>query len=123
MVTRRSMISDCRIVSPDAGTALVRIRESDLVQLEKHLFQRYPFREWGTFFRFGYRRTPWGITVCFVDGLWPRAGELNRQTALTTFHEDYSRRAFHESENVDGLAVGVVHSHPTGCLVGPSDLD
>ena len=123
MVTRRSMSSDRPCVSEDAGRGIVRIRETDLAQLEKHLFQRYPNREWGTFFRFGYRRTFWGIVVCFVDNLWPRAGELDRQTALTTFHENYSRRAFRESENIDGLAIGVVHSHPVGCEVRPSDLD
>ena len=123
MVTRRSMSSDRPNVSEDAGVALVRIREADLVQLEKHLFQRYPHREWGTFFRFGYRRTSWGIAICFVGGLWPRPGELDRQTELTTFHEEYSLRAFHESENADGLAIGVVHSHPVGCAVRPSDLD
>ena len=123
MVARRSMSSDRPNVSEDAGTCLVRIREADLAKLEKHLFQRYPRREWGTFFRFGFRRTSWGIVVCFVDGLWPGPGDLDRQTALTTFHEDYSRRAFHESANVDGLAIGVVHSHPVGCLVRPSDLD
>jgi len=110
-------------VSTDAGTGLVRIRESDLVRLEKHIFQRYPHREWGTFFRFGYRRTSWGIVVCFVDGFWPVPGDLDRQTPLTTFHEGYSRRAFHESANVDGLAVGVMHSHPVDCPVRPSDLD
>jgi len=123
MVTRCSMSSDHLVVSSDAGTGLVRICETDLVQLEKHLFQRYPHREWGTFFRFGYRRTSWGIAVCFVDGLWPGPGDLDRQTALTTFHEDYSRRAFHESSNVDGLAIGVAHSHPVGCPVRPSALD
>lgn len=123
MVTRRSMSNEHLVVSSDAGTVLVRIRKADLVQLEKHLFQRYPHREWGTFFRFGYRRTSWGIVICFVDGLWPGRGDLDRQTALTTFHESYSRRAFQESENVDGLAIGVVHSHPVGCAVRPSALD
>lgn len=123
MVTRRSVSSDHIVVSSDVGTGLVRIREADLMQLEKHLFQRYPHREWGTFFRFGYRRTSWGIVICFVDGLWPGRGDLDRQTALTTFHESYSRRAFQESENVDCLAIGVVHSHLVGCAVRPSALD
>lgn len=123
MVTRRSMSTDRPCVSEDAGKGIVRIRKTELAQLEKYLFQRYPNREWGTFFRFGYRRTFWGIAVCFVDCLLPRAGDLDRQTALTTFHEHYSRRAFHESENIDGLAVGVAHSHPVGCAVRPSDLD
>lgn len=123
MVARRSMNEARLSVSADAGTGIVRIRATDLARLEKHLFKRYPHREWGTFFRFGYRRTPWGIAICFVDGLWPDLGDLDRQTSLTTFHEDYSRRAFHASSNVEGLAIGVVHSHPVGCPVRPSDLD
>lgn len=123
MAARRRISSERPIFSKDAGTGIVRIRETDLERLEKHLFQRYPHREWGTFFRFGFRRTSWGIVICFVDGLWPRPGELDRQTALTTFHEDYSRHAFHESTNVDGLAIGVAHSHPVGCQVRPSELD
>lgn len=123
MVKRRSMSSDHLTVSSDVGTGLVRICEADLAKLEKHLFQRYPNREWGTFFKFGYRHTSWGIVVCFVDGLWPGPGDLDRQTSLTTFNEKYSRRAFYESANADGLAIGVVHSHPVGCSVRPSDLD
>lgn len=122
MAKRRRMSNRSKL-SGKAGTGLVRICEEDLARLEKHLFQRYPHREWGTFFRFGFRRTPWGVVVCYVDGLWPAAGDLDRQTALTTFHENYSRRAFHASADPDGLAIGVVHSHPVGCPVRPSDLD
>lgn len=120
----RHRIGDKQLrISADAGSGLVRIRDADLSQLEKHLFQRYPHREWGTFFRFGFRRTAWGIAVYFVDGLWPRPGELDRQTALTTFHADYSRRAFHAGANEEGLGIGVAHSHPVGCPVRPSALD
>lgn len=103
--------------------AVFRIREPDLARLEQHLFQRYPEREWGTFFSFGYRRTPWGLLISYVDGLWPEAGDLDRTTALTTFREQYSRRAFHAARGVDGLAIGVVHSHPRGYATRPSPLD
>lgn len=123
MVARRSVSCGIPFDLADASVGLVRICEADLETLEKHLFQRYPEREWGTFFRFGYRRTPWGIVICFVDGLWPGSGDLDRQTPLTTFHEDYSRRAFHAAESDVGLAIGVIHSHPVGCQVRPSELD
>lgn len=105
------------------GEAVFRIREPDLARLEQHLFQRYPEREWGTFFRFGYRRTSWGLLICYVDGLWPEAGDLDRSTPLTTFREQYSRRAFHAAQNADGIAIGVAHSHPRGYATRPSPLD
>ena len=53
---------------------LFRITGADREKLEKLLFTRYPHREWGTFFRFGYRLTEWGIHVCFVDAMEPAAG-------------------------------------------------
>ena len=37
--------------------ALWRITEADREKLFRLLFHRYPESEWGTFFRFGYRRT------------------------------------------------------------------
>lgn len=123
MATRREIVDTEFPDVQDSEYCVVRIRQADLAQLEKHLFQRYPYREWGTFFRFGFRRTSWGIAICFVDGLWPQAGELNRQSDLTHFHEDYARRAFHAAANSEGLAVGVIHSHPVGCHVSPSELD
>lgn len=103
--------------------ALVRIRTADREQLEKHVFQRYPHREWGTFFRFGWTRTPWGVAVSYVDALWPEAGDLDRQTGMTTFRDQYTRRAFQAAAGKDRLAVGVVHSHPEGFAASPSPLD
>ena len=102
--------------------AVLRIREEDLERLEKHLFQRYPSREWGTFFEFGFCRTTWGLAMTYVNGLWPEPGDLDRQVGLTRFNSQYSRRAFrHSAEST--LAVGVVHSHPEGCGTFPSALD
>lgn len=103
--------------------AIARFRASDREHLEKHLFQRYPKREWGTFFRFGWRRTSWGVALFFVDGLWPEPGDLDRQTPLTTFREPYSRRAFEAARKAEGLGIGVIHSHPEGYGVRPSELD
>lgn len=123
MASRHRLNVERLNVSHEHGIGILRIRYEDLKMLEKHVFQRYPHREWGTFFRFGYRRTPWGIAICYVDGLWPGPGDLDRQSSLTKFDECYARRAFHESNRIDGLAVGVVHSHPMGCRVSPSELD
>ena len=123
MAAGRELSRGRLVASPDAGTGLVRILAEDLSQLEKHLFQRYPGREWGTFFRFGFRRTAWGLAIYYIDGLWPESGDLDRQSGLTKFHEDYARRAFHKARNGHGLAIGVAHSHPVGCRVGPSELD
>jgi tRNA A37 threonylcarbamoyladenosine dehydratase len=110
-------------VADDGRRAVVRIRTSDRERLERQVFQRYPHREWGTFFRFGWTRTPWGVAVNFVDALLPEAGDLDRQTGMTTFRDQYSRRAFQTAAGKDRLAVGVVHSHPAGYATSPSPLD
>ena len=41
----------------DGREALWRITEADRENLFRLLFHRYPDNEWGTFFRFGFRRT------------------------------------------------------------------
>jgi tRNA A37 threonylcarbamoyladenosine dehydratase len=107
----------------DGRRAIARVRAADRALLEKHVFQRYPHREWGTFFRFGWTRTPWGVAVNYVGPLLPEAGDLDRQTDLTTFREQYSHRAFHAAAGPDRLGVGVVHSHPAGYATSPSPLD
>lgn len=121
-MAQRSSINRVRLTSSPSHS-IVRFREIDRNALEKHLFQRYPKREWGTFFRFGWRRTTWGVALFFVDALWPGPGDLDRQTSLTTFTEQYSRRAFEAARNGEGLGVGVIHSHPAGYGVLPSELD
>jgi hypothetical protein len=103
--------------------AVVRIRAGDRERMEKHLYQRYPHREWGSFFRFGWRRTPWGVAIFYVDGLWPEAGDLDRQTGMTTFRDQYSSRAFQAARTAQGLGIGVIHSHPEGYGTWPSPLD
>jgi hypothetical protein len=106
----------------DSRHSILRIRSGGLAALEKHVYQRYPRREWGTFFEFGYRRTLWGLALSYVDGFWPEPGDLDRQVGLTRFVDQYSRRAFHRT-SASPLAMGVVHSHPQGCCTYPSSLD
>jgi len=102
--------------------SILRVRSGGLAALEKHVYQRYPQREWGTFFEFGYRRTSWGLALSYVDGFWPEAGDLDRQVGLTRFLDQYSRRAFHRAAD-SPLALGVVHSHPEGSRTWPSGID
>ena len=116
-----------RIISPiplvtDGREAILRICASDRVKLEKHLFQRYPDREWGTFFKFGYRRTAWGLALSYVSPILPVSGDLLRQTDITEFAPQYNLRAFRMGKS-DGLAIGVAHSHPAGYMTRPSKLD
>lgn len=106
----------------DGRFAILRMRKQDRDHLEKHLFQRYPNREWGTFLRFGYRRTSWGIALSFVDAILPKAGDLDRQSAATVFADQYTLRAMRTAEKRE-LAIGVSHSHPEGFLVQPSKYD
>ncbi len=106
----------------DGRYGLFRIAAPDRAKLEKHLFRRYPDLEWGTFFRFGFRRTPWGLALSFVDALLPEPGDLDRQSPITTFNSDYSLRAFRAAERKQ-VALGVIHSHPRGSRTSPSELD
>ncbi|HBB98766.1 MAG TPA: hypothetical protein DC054_25585 [Blastocatellia bacterium] len=121
MAIRRELSGGLSLVE-DARHSVLRIRARDLARLEKHIYQRYPNWEWGTFFDFGYRRTAWGLALSYVDGLWPNPGDMDRQVGLTRFLEQYSRRAFHHAA-ASPLAVGVVHSHPEGCDTFPSPTD
>lgn len=105
----------------DGPTCILRMQEADLRSLERVVFTRYPEREWGTFIRFGYRRTSWGLSLSLVDLMPPGPGEMDRQSPLAVFRDTYSRRAFHMAAGP--LAVGVVHSHPEGCWTWPSSLD
>jgi len=106
----------------DGREALWRIRDADEEILFRLLFHRYPKREWGTFFRFGYRRTRWGILITWVDALKPEPGDLDRGSSIVEFRPGYIRRALTTLE-AGSLAVGVVHSHPQGCAVSPSISD
>jgi molybdopterin/thiamine biosynthesis adenylyltransferase len=99
-----------------------RITSADRQELEKLLFRRYPHAEWGTFFRFGYRLTSWGIHLCFVEALEPREGDLDQRSAIVEFNARYILRAQLELEACD-LGIGIIHSHPQDCGTAASSLD
>lgn len=106
----------------DGREALWRITETDRKKLFPLLFHRYPDSEWGTFFRFGFRRTRWGILLTWVDALKPKAGDLDRSSPLVEFRPVYIRRALVALES-DELGVGVIHSHPQDCAPSASWAD
>ena len=106
--TRASLMKPIRIIQ-DGREALWRITEADREKLLRLLFHRYPDSEWGTFFRFGYRRTRWGILIAWVDTLKPESGDLDRNSPLVEFRPAYIRRALAALDS-DELGVGVIHS-------------
>ena len=110
------------LLQADGRHALWRIRAEDKEKLLRLLFHRYPGKEWGTFFRFGFRRTPWGMLITMVDTIAPRPGDLDRQSAIVEFRTEYIQRAL-TSFDEGPLGVGVIHSHPEGCAVSASLTD
>lgn len=113
-------------LKPMAGQSqhycLFRIQKSDRETLERLIYQRYPSREWGTFFRFGFRRTSWGLAASFVSVARPVPGDLDRSSPVTVFRSRYILRAHHIVED-EPLAAGVIHSHPEGGDTFPSCSD
>lgn len=107
---------------PDLGKCLLRVTETSRQRLETHLYRRYPEQEWGTFFRFGWRRTSWGLALTYVDGLWPQGGDLNRAVGIVEIRSQYTLRAV-DALQEGALGIGVIHSHPQGAGTFPSSLD
>src|ERR1043166_5534074 len=103
-------------------TCLFRITAADREKLQALLFKRYPYREWGSFFRFGYRITSWGIYVSFVDAIEPQTGDLKRDSGIVEFDARYILRA-QLALSETNLGIGVIHSHPEGCSTFASSLD
>ncbi|HZH98577.1 MAG TPA: hypothetical protein VEX38_06365, partial [Fimbriimonadaceae bacterium] len=101
---------------------LVRAANPELAHLWQVLYTRYPTLEWGTFARFGWRETGRGLVLTLVALDPPCEGHLDPSVGLTRFREPYILRTALAAEQHQ-LAVGVIHSHPRGCLTCPSDLD
>src|ERR1043166_3997702 len=110
------------MASTSTKRCLLRIQEADRQKLERLIFQRYPAKEWGSFFRFGFRRTSWGLAASFVGTEPPRPGDIDRLSPLTVFRSKYILRAHHIVEE-SPLAAGVIHSHPQGFDTFPSPSD
>ncbi len=110
------------LLQRDGREGLWRIRADDKQKLLRLLFHRYPEREWGTFFRFGFRRTAWGILLAYVDMLVPEPGDLDRRSGIVEFRPGYIQRALTSFDD-HPLGIGMIHSHPEGCGVLPSMTD
>jgi hypothetical protein len=109
-------------VEESGKSCIFRITASDREKLEAVLFQRYPDAEWGTFFLFGYRVTPWGLHVTYVDMIEPSHQDLDAQSGIVEFNARYILRAQLTLESTQ-LGIGVIHSHPENCGTEPSSLD
>jgi len=103
-------------------SCLFRVTDPERKKFEKLLFLRHPAREWGSFFRFGYRRMLWGLAASFVSPLPPLPGELDRQSSIVSFSPQYISRAVKEVESTS-FGIGIAHSHPHGWGVSPSSSD
>ena len=109
-------------LSADAGYCLVRSTADQHRQLERILYRRYPHDEWGTFFRFGYRETRWGMLICMVDFLPPGRGDFDDRSPLVEFSPSYINRALSSFDDCK-FGVGFIHSHPQNCAPSPSRAD
>ena len=101
---------------------LFRITAADREKVETLVFKRYPHHEWGSFFRFGYRLTEWGIHVSYVDAFEPIPGDLKEDSGIVEFSAGYILRAQLALAETK-LGMGVIHSHPEDCGTGASRLD
>lgn len=110
------------IVRDSEAYALLRISGSSRRELEKLVFSRHPNREWGSFFTFGFRRTPWGCALSYVAAVPPQAGDLDRNTNVVKIRSGYTFRAMGLLDS-SPLGIGVVHSHPQGWGTVPSLSD
>lgn len=103
-------------------TASLRSAPSTWDALLTLLLRRYPYAEWGTFARFGWRDTPDGLVLTLAALDQPTPGDLDPRTDIVAFQEPYTLRSVLDTE-AGPLAFGVIHSHPEGYRTWPSALD
>lgn len=119
--TRTDLTQEIRLAA-DGSECLVRSTARQRKEMERLIFRRYPDQERGTFFRFGYRRTKWGLLVCLVDLLPPSRDIFDPASGIVEFRAAYVRRAMRALGD-SALGIGFVHSHPEDCQPMPSPLD
>lgn len=101
---------------------IVRIGITEAEQLTKLLFKRYPFDEWATFGRFGWRDTPETLVLTLASIEAPQSGELDDTAGHVVITEPYTLRMALSTEQ-GSLGAGVFHSHPLNCAPSPSVID
>jgi len=107
---------------PNSSECIFRCTSEQRARLDRMLFKRYPDAEWGTFFRFGYRQTPWGVLVTLVDLLPPERGDFDESSHVMEFTSGYIGRGL-RSFDTSLFGIGFIHSHPEGCSPRPSRAD
>lgn len=122
MDSQRRQLAPLVRPAADEDVCLVRSTASQRRQLDRLLYRRYPDQEWGSFFRFGFRPTRWGLLVTFVDLLPPEPGDLDERSPLVEFRPGYIGRALSSFDSAS-FGVGVIHSHPEDCAPSPSPAD
>ena len=113
-----------RLVGASGVTSSVTVRLADpeLGHLLAAAFSRYPLHESGLLVRFGWRQTASGLVLTLAKAEVPAEGDLDLSRSNVAFAESYLVRTALLAER-DPLAIGVVHSHPTGSVPRPSLID
>lgn len=101
---------------------IVRMAEPLTEQLFQLIFRRYPYKEWGSFLRFGIRVTTESLilTLQAIDA--PISGDLDETSDITEIQAQYTSTMLGLTET-HPYAVGFVHSHPLSFGTGPSPSD
>jgi molybdopterin/thiamine biosynthesis adenylyltransferase len=102
--------------------SVVRFSKTEFQALASLLFRRYPEHEWATFARLGWRDTKEGLVVSLASLDPPNSEDMNEIVGHVQIMEPYTLRIALSAEQ-HPLAVGVIHSHPEGCLPAPSSID
>jgi tRNA A37 threonylcarbamoyladenosine dehydratase len=101
---------------------VVRIGIAEAEQLKQLLFKRYPFDEWATFGRFGWRHTPDSVILTLASIEAPGPNDLDDAAGHVVINEPYTLRMALSTEQ-STLGIGVFHSHPLNCAPHPSVID
>jgi ThiF family len=116
------MARQTHITANSKFSVIARMAAPEFGELRKLVFRRYPALEWATFARFGWRETAEGLVVTLASIDIPNPGDLDESVGHVSFQEPYTLRAALAAEQ-HPLAIGVVHSHPAGCIPRPSWID
>lgn len=101
---------------------VVRIGIVEAERLKQLLFCRYPFDEWATFGRFGWRETSEALILTLASVAPPEPQDLDERAAHVVINEPYTLRMALSTEE-GPLGIGIFHSHPLDCAPHPSAID
>ncbi len=116
------MAGQTNLIRVAQNDSVVRFSKAEFQALASLLFRRYPEHEWATFARFGWRDTKKGLVVSVASLDSPNSKDMNEFVGHVQIMEPYTLRIALSAEQ-HPLAVGVIHSHPEGCLPAPSSVD